>query len=199
MGKIGNIIVIVCGVIGVVGRGCNAFSVPSMTESSCGVGRREAFVAIAGGCAAVLVGGQPQVAEALEACPKDSQNCVRTVWTPPSGTSKDSAVSTLLTVLKEYPQEGQNKVDGGGWSIAEEDLTATPGTARIEYKSAGTGFFAKAFNGGKPFVDDLKLEVDSAGVVQVKSQSRIGESDLGVNQKRVDYLAAALKGKGWSV
>jgi uncharacterized protein (DUF1499 family) len=69
----------------------------------------------------------------------------------------------------------------------------------VEYRSSGKGFFAKTFNGGKPFVDDLNVEVDGSGNVQVRSQSRVGDSDFGVNKKRVDYLAAGLKGKGWTV
>ena len=60
-------------------------------------------------------------------------------------------------------------------------------------------FFAKVFNGGKPFVDDLNIEVDRSGQVQIRSQSRIGDSDLGVNAKRVSYLAALLKAKGWKI
>jgi hypothetical protein len=39
------------------------------------------------------------------------------------------------------------------------------------------------FNAGKPFVDDLKVEVEDSGVVQIKSQSRVGDSDFGVNAK----------------
>lgn len=70
----------------------------------------------------------------------------------------------------------------------------------MEYSSSGKGFFAKSFNGGKPFVDDLKVEVDGSGtVVQVKSQSRTGDSDFGVNAKRVAYLEAALLKKGWTI
>lgn len=67
------------------------------------------------------------------------------------------------------------------------------------YTRSGKGNFAKFFNGGKPFVDDLKLEVEDSGAVQVKSQSRVGDSDFGVNKKRIDYIAAALASKGWSV
>lgn len=48
-------------------------------------------------------------------------------------------------------------------------------------------------------MDDLKIEVDGDLKVQVKSQSRVGDSDFGVNGKRVSYLAAGLKAKGWSV
>lgn len=162
--------------------------------------RREVFGKVASGfgiSAAVLL-QQPSNANALEACPPKANSCVRTTWTPPSGSSKEDAVATLRDAIKAYPQEGQSDVDGGGWSVAEDDFLGSGG-ARVEYKSSGKGNFAKFFNGGKPFVDDLNLEVDGSGTVQVKSQSRVGDSDFGVNQKRVDYLAATLKGKGWSV
>ena len=89
-------------------------------------------------------------------------------------------------------------VDGGGWRIASDDLDPA-GTARMEYLSSGKGFFAKNFNGGKPFVDDLNVEVDDSGNVQVRSQSRVGDSDFGVNKKRVAYLSAGLKEKGWTI
>ena len=143
--------------------------------------RRDAFAKAAAsfGLGAALI---QQPANALELCPKKANNCVRTVWTPPAGTSKDDAVSALRDVINAYPQEGQSDVDGGGWTIAEDDLNGS-GTARVEYKSSGKGNFAKFFNGGKPFTDDLKLEVEGSGVVQVKSQSRVGDSDFGVNQK----------------
>ena len=137
-------------------------------------------------------------AQALEMCPEKANNCVRTKWTPPSGTSKGDAVAVLRDAINAYPQAGQADVDGGGWVIAEDDLSGS-GAARIEYKSSGKGNFAKFFNGGKPFVDDLKLEVEDSGVVQVKSQSRAGDSDFGVNAKRTGYIGAALAAKGWSV
>ena len=48
-------------------------------------------------------------------------------------------------------------------------------------------------------MDDLKLEVDASGVVNVKSQSRVGDSDFGVNKKRTDYIASILAAKGWAI
>ena len=93
-------------------------------------------------------------------------------------------------------QEGQNDADKGGWTIVSDDLESS-GTAAVEYKS-GIGNFAKYFNGGKPFVDDLKLEI-ADGVVQVRSSSRVGDSDFKVNQKRLQYLGSALQAKGWTV
>ena len=137
-------------------------------------------------------------AYALEECPAKSNNCVRTTWTPPASTSKESAISTLREVISTYPQEGQANIDGGGWEYAADDFD-TKGLGSIVFKSSGKGNLAKFFNGGKPFLDDVKLEVEDTGVVQVKSQSRLGDSDFGVNRKRVDFLAAALKEKGWSI
>ncbi|BAU44761.1 hypothetical protein O77CONTIG1_04606 [Leptolyngbya sp. O-77] len=43
------------------------------------------------------------------------------------------------------------------------------------------------------FVDDVEFYVDeAAGVVQVRSASRLGQSDLGVNRKRVEEIRAKL-------
>jgi len=44
------------------------------------------------------------------------------------------------------------------------------------------------------FVDDVEFFVDeSAHVIQVRSASRLGKSDLGVNRKRIESLRAAWK------
>ena len=192
---------------------CAAAYVPSAS-------RRQTLQAFVAG----LVVASPTVAaNALDACNPNANNCVFVTWTPPPATSRSSAIKDLRSVIEAYPQEGQavssfmtwlsmstsflrflkrvsncQEVDGGGWSIASDNLDAA-GTARVEYRSSGKGFFAKAFNGGKPFVDDLNVEVDGSGHVQVRSQSRVGDSDLGVNKKRVDYLAAGLKEKGWTI
>ena len=45
------------------------------------------------------------------------------------------------------------------------------------------------------FVDDLELYADPAhGLLQARSVSRLGDSDLGVNARRLAALAAALPG-----
>ena len=56
---------------------------------------------------------------------------------------------------------------------------------------------AKFFNGGKPFVDDLEFSVDASSV-SVRSSSRVGDSDFGVNGKRLSFIAAELAKSGWS-
>ena len=167
------------------------------SASAYSVDRRKAFGQVASASAAAAFGLATSVpANALEACPKGSNNCLTTTWTPPSGTNANAAASGLKKVIESYPQEGQNKVDMGGWTIVDDSFA--PGkTAAVEYKS-GIGNFAKFFNGGKPFVDDLKLEIGSDGVVSVRSSSRVGDSDLGVNQKRLNYFVSQLRADGWS-
>ncbi|CAK9055617.1 Hypothetical protein SCF082_LOCUS30046 [Durusdinium trenchii] len=115
-------------------------------------------------------------------------------WKWPAGKSRTDAVQELRTVIEAYPKEGQDGVDQGGWSFAVDDLSSK-GYARLEFMS-GVGNFAKFFNGGKPFVDDFEVNVED-DKVSVRSSSRVGDSDLGVNAKRINYIASGLRAKGW--
>jgi hypothetical protein len=100
-----------------------------------------------------------------------------------------------MAAINEYPQNGQAGIDGNGFTIVADTLN-NKGIARVEYRNFG--FFAKLFNGGKPYVDDLVVALDGNNV-QVRSSSRIGKSDLGVNKKRLQYLGKSLQAKGWMV
>ncbi len=52
--------------------------------------------------------------------------------------------------------------------------------------------FASALMG---FVDDVEFYVNPAqSVIEVRSASRLGESDLGVNRKRVEAIRSAIEG-----
>ena len=107
--------------------------------------RRELFRSAAGAAfigAGTVVGLSAPV-NAIDACPKGSSNCIRWTVTPPSGTSKKDAAQQIKAVLDSYPQAGQEKVDLGGWSFAEDSL-ASSGTARVEYQSGiGMWFFKR--------------------------------------------------------
>lgn len=139
-------------------------------------------------------------ANAITACPNGSQNCVRQTWTSPPSLSPSDAIAQLRETLAAYPQEGQEdgKVDGGGYTIISDTLNGSSGSIALEYKSSGKGFFAKGFNGGKPFVDDLIIESSGNGAFEFRSSSRMGDSDFGVNGKRLSYIGGLLKGKGWN-
>ena len=82
------------------------------------------------------------------------------------------------------------------WSVADPQaalaalvpvIEATPRTAVVEqsdgylHATATSAFFG--------FVDDLELYADAdRGVLQVRSVSRLGDSDLGVNSRRLEQL-----------
>lgn len=147
------------------------------------------------GASAMSVVTADDEAIALNACRANARNCIRTAWTPPAGKSKSEAITDLRDAIASYPKGGQSGVDCNGWDVAIDDLN-DKSSARVEYKSC-IGPAAVSMNLGRPFVDDLKLEIGEDGAVQVRSSSRIGSSDFGVNKKRVNYLAAALRAKGW--
>lgn len=169
-------------------------SIAYQTSSSSTSSRRAWFQQVATAASSSLLLSSSLPANAVTACPKGSQNCIVTSWTPPASASKDDIVRDVTAVLTSYPQEGQNGIDNRGYDILSD---ASTGVAKVEYKNFGN--FAKFLNGGKPFVDDLVIEITGGSAVAVKSSSRIGDSDLGVNKKRLDYLGEALKAKGWTV
>ncbi|GMI04302.1 hypothetical protein TrVE_jg1531 [Triparma verrucosa] len=136
----------------------------------------------------------------IKQCKAKASNCLSTLNTGTKWTSKKSqsaAASDLEAVLKSYPQEGQNGIDGGGYTIVSGSLSGSDPEATVEYKSSGTGNMAKYFNGGKPFVDDLNVKVNANGEVEWSSSSRVGDSDFGVNAKRVAFIENGLREKGW--
>jgi hypothetical protein len=191
---------IACLALDTVTTTTNAYSTNANANANNPAPSRRAFfqkaaVTAAAASAAVLLPVTAAQAAALDACPAKSQNCIRTTWTPPEGTSQAKMAAAVKDVLTAYPQEGQSKVDLGGWVIVEDGLENGGTSARVEYKS-GLGNFAKFLNGNKPFVDDLKIEITDK-TVELRSSSRIGESDLGVNQKRLVYMANAIKAMGW--
>jgi hypothetical protein len=142
--------------------------------------------------ASARVGSSSQLAMALKSCPPNSKNCIHTTWKAPQGTKY--VKGDMLKIINSYPQEGQAGVDKGGWKIVEGSLKLT-GKTRIEYTS-GLGMFAKLFNKGNPFIDDLEIEV-SGNEIEMRSSSRIGQSDLGVNQKRLKFLVSKAQALGW--
>lgn len=143
----------------------------------------------------------PSKSNALEQCKVKSHNCIRTFWTAPPSLSSGEAITIIRDVINSYPQGGQAGVDCNGWTIVEDSLD-NEGKMALEFISC-VGPAALAINLGQPFIDDLKLEFgkDAGGriVVEVKSNSRVGGSDLFVNRKRLLFLADKLRDRGWDI
>ena len=86
------------------------------------------------------------------------------------------------------------------WSVADPAaalaalVPVIEATPRTEVLEQGDGYLhATATSALFGFVDDLELYADSArGVLQARSVSRLGDSDLGVNAQRLAALRKQL-------
>jgi uncharacterized protein (DUF1499 family) len=111
----------------------------------------------------------------LRPCP-GTPNCVVS-----EGSGKDSYIEPLT--FSGEP--------GAAWEHAKEALTGLGG--RIE-KDTGDYLWATFRSRIWRFVDDTELRLDAAGkVIHVRSASRVGKGDLGVNRKRVERLRNLFK------
>jgi uncharacterized protein (DUF1499 family) len=107
----------------------------------------------------------------LASCPA-SPNCVTSTSPDPAhriaplplNSAPETAISTLKTIIQNQPR---TKI-----------ITETDDYLYAEFTSFLMGF-----------VDDVEFYVDPVeNVIQVRSASRLGESDLGVNRKRIDTI-----------
>lgn len=111
----------------------------------------------------------------LEPCP-DRPNCVSSQateerqWVEPFPHRGDSDIEILGTLLETM--------------TGSRIVTLTQTYIHAEFRS-------RIFR----FVDDLELLLDEdQGVIQVRSESRLGHSDLGANRHRVEALRALYLG-----
>lgn len=110
----------------------------------------------------------------LRACP-DSPNCVCSCETAGS-----HAIAPLIWT--GTPQAGLERLKRVIASLpgGHCDPIEAPGYLHAEFTSA---WFR--------FVDDVEFLVDTAaGIIHVRSASRVGHSDLGVNRRRVEQIRA---------
>ena len=110
-------------------------------------------------------------------------------WTWPKdlGNDKQKAFQQLTEVIASY-KPGQGNIDGGGFKIIKQDIDK--GYIYAQFESLKNGY-----------IDDLELAyIEGMGerAVQVRSSSRIGYLDFGVNAKRLNYIAQGLRSKGWN-
>ena len=115
-----------------------------------------------GGAALGLENGQ------LAACPS-SPNCVSSE----AGTEEDKSVAPLSLA---------------SWEALPSTLAAMGGTVTVQEDAYLAAEFSSSLFG---FVDDIEFRRTDAEV-HVRSASRVGHSDAGVNLARVDALRAEL-------
>jgi hypothetical protein len=98
------------------------------------------------------------------------------------------AFSDLKEVLAAYPP-GQNGIDGGGFAIISQKFPESADDSAYLYAQ---------FESSVGYIDDMEFALLN-GVVNVRTSSRLGFLDFGVNAKRYNYFATKLGSKkGWT-
>ena len=111
----------------------------------------------------------------------------------------DNSVSSQADLYPDHPQRKYS-------SIAPLALNGDGPTSIAKLKSIAQGMVGARLIGSAPdylymqyttplmkYVDDVEFWFDPvANVIQVRSASRLGKSDLGLNRKRVETVRAAL-------
>ena len=138
------------------------------------------------GMAAVGCGGRTPSDLGLQAgrladCPA-SPNCVASATDP---SDAEHAIDALAIV---------GDVDGA-WQAAREVVASSPGA---EVAVEETGYLRAVYvSRWMRYRDDLELHLDrDARAIAVRSASRVGYGDMGVNRARVEALRAALASRG---
>jgi uncharacterized protein (DUF1499 family) len=107
-------------------------------------------------------------------------------WVWPSNLDQQQAFSQLEETIAAY-KPGQGNVDGGGFKIITSD--PQKGYIYVQFEALKNGY-----------IDDVEFAVVKGrgdNSVQVRSSSRVGYLDFGVNAKRVNYIAKMMSEKGW--
>lgn len=111
----------------------------------------------------------------------------------------DNSVSSQANLYPDHPQSKAARIAplalrGSGPATIAKIRAVVEGMdgARI-VKSASDYLYAQYTSRVMGFVDDVEFWYDpAAGVVQVRSASRVGSGDLGVNRKRIEEVRARL-------
>jgi uncharacterized protein (DUF1499 family) len=84
---------------------------------------------------------------------------------------------------------------GEAWRLVKEAVKDIPRTEITE--SSDNYLHVECRSAVFRFVDDLELELRAGeGIIAVRSASRTGRSDFGVNRRRVERLRAVLQSRG---
>lgn len=95
------------------------------------------------------------------------------------------AFSDVKAAVASYPP-GQRGIDGGGWKVVDEQTDGKSAYVYVQFESRRKGY-----------IDDLELALKD-GVCNVRTSSRLGYLDYGVNAKRLNWFSERLgQAAGW--
>ena len=116
---------------------------------------------------------------------------------PPSAT--DNSVSSQASLYPDNPQHQAAQIAplplrGDGPMTLTKIRAAVEAMAGAKVVKSDAGYlYAQYTTPLMKFVDDVEFWYDPAAqVIQVRSASRVGKGDMGVNRKRIEAVRAAL-------
>jgi hypothetical protein len=96
------------------------------------------------------------------------------------------AVADLRASIDAYPP-GQSGIDGGGYQTVGDQVSEAGAYIYVQFESRRKGY-----------VDDMEFNL-AKGVLNVRTSSRLGYTDMGVNAKRFNWFALRLGSTpGWT-
>eukprot|EP00566_Odontella_aurita_P017506 CAMPEP_0113570798 /NCGR_PEP_ID=MMETSP0015_2-20120614/25190_1 /TAXON_ID=2838 /ORGANISM="Odontella" /LENGTH=262 /DNA_ID=CAMNT_0000473661 /DNA_START=86 /DNA_END=874 /DNA_ORIENTATION=+ /assembly_acc=CAM_ASM_000160 len=103
------------------------------------------------------------------------------------GPWRGASIRDVKRVIDTY-EAGRGGIDGGGYRVVEYDENGQ--YLYVQFQSYKAGY-----------VDDVEFWYNPAGgAFDVRSASRVGYSDLGVNAKRLEYIGGRLEREyGWEL
>jgi len=139
----------------------------------------------------VLLGCRPDVPPISEPPTAASESAVSRLQPCPE--SPNCVCSREDPADKEHFIEALEAPAGDPMAALKAALTAMP-RVKVEEEAGGylkTVFTSRFFR----FKDDVEFELDAdAGLIHVRSASRLGHDDIGANRKRVEAIRVALGG-----
>lgn len=103
-------------------------------------------------------------------------------WKPPAEETKPLQV--VASAVAAY-EPGQGGIDGGGFALIKQ----TDSYLYYQFEALKKGY-----------IDDVEFAVHpTTNGVMVRSASRVGVTDFGVNAVRLNCIAAKLRAKGWTI
>jgi uncharacterized protein (DUF1499 family) len=138
------------------------------------------------GCAGSVPERGDPLTEGLPPCPP-SPNCVHTLDRHPQGTDP-------LMLSEGW----RDRPPGALFTQVDAAITTLPRTRVVDTELAGGIYFrAESMSRVFRFVDDLEVRwVPGSEELEVRSASRVGRSDRGVNEARVEALRDTLAARG---
>ncbi|WP_296669429.1 DUF1499 domain-containing protein [Sulfuricaulis sp.] len=112
----------------------------------------------------------------------------------PCPSSPNCVLSDATDSLHHVPHFAINLPVDEAWRLVREAVNEMPRTKVVE--TTGNYLHAECTSMIFRFVDDLEFELRVEGIIAVRSASRTGRRDFGVNRRRVEQLREILRAKG---